>query len=391
MFGTRSSPSSAHSIVFHIGSSYVLGAHVQVHSDQAGSVPEILHIEKSELPFTAELSLADFERSLVLALDTVASKLIRTSPGAPTTITCFLSSPWFASQVRTIKLAKHAPFSITQARIDELVKKDAEAFEREELSRFDTQGSRAVAVERVIMHMKVNGYFVQELNDLKGTDLEIGLLASFADASFVKNITNAIANHFHTHKVAFHTVVHAEAALMERLLVSEESLMIVDVGGEITDVVLVSKGGVENLTSFPSGTRTLIRDIARRSGETIENAQTHLALYLDGTLESSILRRFKPAVDGALLRFTSLFSESLSQVSAHAQLPRTVVLAAPPPLLGLYTEGIKNEQQSQFTKTSGNFVVIPLEHSLLEQYLHKANRMHDAQLSVETLFLSHTK
>jgi hypothetical protein len=392
MFGQRRTPTSTDSIVFHIGSSYVLGAHVRSHSQNASAVPEILHIEKKELPFTAELLLSDFESSIVKALDVVAGKLIHTSSGTPASITCFLASPWFASQLRTIRLAKHTPFSITQKRIAELVAKDTEAFEREELSRYESgNGSKTVSIERAVMHLKVNGYFVEELQDLKGTELEIGLIASFADGNFIESVRTAIANHFHTRNIAFHTVIHAEAALLERMLVSEEALVIVDVGGEITDCALVAKKGVESLTSFPSGTRTLIREIARRHGGTLNDAQTHLSLYLDGTLESSIARKWKPILDAALYKWTLLFSESLSRLAGSGQLPRTIVLAVPPNLYSLYEQSIKNEQQSQFTQVSGKFIVLPLDHSLLENYLHNPNRGHDAQIAVESLFVTHNK
>ncbi|MBY0376483.1 hypothetical protein K2P96_00730, partial [Patescibacteria group bacterium] len=108
-------------MVFDVGSSSVGGALFKV---QESGVPRIILSLREPIVLEAELNEDRFLAQTAKALEILAGKIATKGIGAPKKIFCVLSSPWYASQTRTISMQKNTPFVFNNKLADSLIQKE---------------------------------------------------------------------------------------------------------------------------------------------------------------------------------------------------------------------------------------------------------------------------
>src|SRR6185436_7890961 len=113
-------------LVFDVGSSSVGGA---LFSAGEGGNPHIVASARELLVLEENIDADRFLDLTLKSLEKVAAVLA--SKGAPRRVFVILSSPWYSSQTRIIKMKKDEPFVFTNELADELIKKEREIFKKE--------------------------------------------------------------------------------------------------------------------------------------------------------------------------------------------------------------------------------------------------------------------
>src|SRR3989338_10999828 len=91
-------------LVFNIGSSSVGGA--LFHAQKSG-IPRIIFSIREPVVIEQNVDIDRFLFLTLQALDIVVSKIYKAGMGAPHSVFCVLSSPWYASQTRIINFEKN--------------------------------------------------------------------------------------------------------------------------------------------------------------------------------------------------------------------------------------------------------------------------------------------
>src|SRR4051812_24493075 len=105
-------------LVFNISSSSVGGA---LFLAQNSGIPKIIFSATEPLLVQEKVEADKFLDETIKTLELIAGKIYDTGLGAPKKIFCVLSSPWYASQTRTINFKKNTPFVFTEKLADELL------------------------------------------------------------------------------------------------------------------------------------------------------------------------------------------------------------------------------------------------------------------------------
>ena len=142
-------------LVFDIGSSSIGGAVFEV---QKLGIPKIILSIREPIILEDKIDTERFLFLTIKSLEIVVSRICMMGIEKPSKIFCVLSSPWYASQTRTIKLEKNTPFLFTQKLADNLIQKEISLFEEENLSKFSHAENKVQLIEFKNMKTMLNGY-----------------------------------------------------------------------------------------------------------------------------------------------------------------------------------------------------------------------------------------
>jgi hypothetical protein len=370
---------------FHIGSGSISATVTEVLS---GGMPHIIFSVTRDIQPQAVFTFSDFKTSSFKTLAMVCDDIGRLPMGTLDEVVCFLGSPWFATQIRTVHTVKNAPFAVTDTLIAEILKKDRELFQKNELSGYATQGDQAVIFEQELSQILLNGYQIKQLQGLLTKEIDLVYLISIASETLLKEFTTAIARPLHTKDIIFRSFVHAHVSVARDLLVSHDSFLALDVSGELTDVSLVQAGVMTQTTSFPFGFYTLLRFVADSLSIEIGEAESLLSLHASGKLESRRGVTLAATVEKALAQWVTLFERGVDGLSTHYNIPHLVVLTTKHSMSHYLKQAVVSESMHQFTNTSEPFSIVVINPAMLASFFKSEVPQVNGTEIIESLLLA---
>jgi hypothetical protein len=280
--------------------------------------------------------------------------------GSPDEIVCFLESPWYATQVRNIRIAKNAPFLVTEKLVKELVKRETDLFEKEELSQYGQSESESLIIEREIDGVRLNGYPSSKPYGNKVNEIELSVVISFGPRALMKAIQDEVSDIFHRSDIKFQTFAYAGSSIVQDLFISHDQFLFADVSAEMTDVVLVKDNSYREAISFPWGTHTLLRALSSKMGISISDVQALMSLYASGKLETSRIAKLNRAIGPIMSEWTRSFEITLEKLASRFSIPSTIALIIEPGMLLIFREAVLDESFIQHVLAAEPFAVVPL-------------------------------
>jgi hypothetical protein len=373
-------------LVFDIGSSSVGGSLFVM---QKSNVPKIIYSTRE--PITIEKNM-DFDRffSLTLkSLETVTNKICKMGLGAPKNVFCVLSSPWYMSQTRTIIFKKNTPFIFNQKLADTLFQKDIKSFEEECTKEYIDTKNKVLPIELKIMQIMLNGYVVSKPLDQKTTEIEMTVFVSISGEHVLEKIKETIGKHFYSQNIKFSSFAMASFAVVRDLFADQSNFLLIDIGGEVTDVSMIKKDILRSSISFSLGRNFLIRGVASVLDCSINEALSYLSLYKDGHIGDSALIKIEPVINKLKAEWLTEFQESLVNLSNDISIPATIFLTVDQDLSNFFTETIKSEQFNQYTLTESKFRIVFLgNHTLANVVSFNSGVIRDSFLTIEAIFIN---
>ncbi len=179
-----------------------------------------------------------------------------------------------------------------------------------------------------------------------------------SDEQFLQDVKNTIHKNFHTENIKFSSFAMNTFALARDMFVEKEDFVLIDIGGEVTDLSLIRKEVLRESISFPIGPNFMIRGIALEMKCSLDQAKSYLSLYKDGHAEAKIAKKLEDVISGLKADWLKSFQESLANISNDISIPATIFITVDQELAGFFSEIIKSEQFSQYTLTESKFEVI---------------------------------
>lgn len=341
-------------VVFDVGSSSVGGALFLI---QSNKIPKILFSVREQIPISQELNPDDLLASTIKTLKLVAGIIRMKGLGVPKKIYCILSSPWYASQTRIIKLERNTPFVFTAKLAENLTEKEVALFQEEYAMRGHS-GDRVRAIELKNMKILLNGYVTHVPQNQKAKDIEMTMFLSVSEETFLTKVEEAIKAHFHVEEIKFSSFVMSSFAVARDMFVNKESFLLVNVGGEVTDISMIKKDAIKESISFPAGRNFILRSIANDINDTISVAKSYLSLYKDGHMANTAPKKVENAINKVKSSWLKKFQESISNLTNDISIPSTVFITVDSELVDFFSEIIKTEEFNQYTLTESKFRVV---------------------------------
>ena len=371
-------------IVFDIGSFSVGGA---VFYMQKTGTPKIVYSIREPITFEKEINFDQFLSLTIKSLDVVVNKICMKRFGSPDKIFCILSSPWYSSQTRVINLEKNTPFVFTSKFADSLVEKEITLFEEEHGMKDGS--NNIVPIELKNMKIMLNGYVADKPLNQKAKELEMTLFVSMSQSLILNKIKESISYHFDTSNIKFSSFVMACFSVARDMFVNQENFLLVDIGGEVTDISMVKKDVLCESASFPIGRNYIVRGVSSSLGCTLDEARSYISLYKDGHMDDAVTKKIGPIIDKLKIDWLKDFQESLANLSNDISIPSTIFLTIDKDLASFFSEVIKNEQYNQYTLTESKFRIIVLGTEALHGIaVFEENIIRDTFLIIEAIYIN---
>lgn len=352
LFGAKKQSELA--LVLDVGSSSVGGALVFLNS---GMAPRIIYSIREPILLERETNFERFFNLTLSAVERVAERVSKAGLGSPRKTFVILSSPWYASQTRIITLAKDKPFIFTPKLYEDLVKKEVALFEEDYVSKFGYTGEKVRTLEVKTMRITLNGYEAEEPLGQNAESLNMALFISVSPEQVLDRIDESIARHLHKKNTRFSSFVMASFVVTRDVFTHEDNFLLVDLGGEVTEISMIKKRSLRESISFPFGTNFILRGIAAALKSTLEEAKSFLALYKAGHAVGTLAQKLDPVLKDLKSTWLKKFQESLANLSNDILIPSTIYLAVDREYGEFFKEIIKTEQFNQYTLTESKFEV----------------------------------
>ncbi len=373
-------------IVFDINSSSVGGALFYMQRD---GVPKIIYSTKEAIELEEEINIDRFLFLTNKALKTVVGKICMKGLGVPTRIFCVVDSPWYASQTRIIKLSKNTPFVFTDKLADSLIQKEISLFEEEHKIKDTNNPNRVRPIELKNMKTMLNGYATSNPYNQKATDLEMTIFISMIKEDIARQIEETIHRHFKVSEVKFTSFVMASFTVARDMFVNQENFLLINIGGEITDISMIKKDILRESISFPKGSNFIIRGVAKGLNCSLSEATAYVSLFKDGHIEESVFMKLDPIVTKLKNEWLKDFQASLSNLTNDISIPATIFITVEQEFVDFFSRIIKTEQFNQYTLTESKFRVIFLGIQALHGIaLVNENVERDPFLIIESIYIN---
>ncbi len=373
--------------IFDIGTGSVGYALVEVRGGE-DTPPKILFSSRHKIPFERHFEFSRFMKGMTRAIESCAKDLENQKPGKISNIHCFLTSPWYASQTRVIKLSKTTPFIFTQKLAESLVEKEIKLFEESTVSKYAEMGEEMVIIENKNIEVSMNGYKIVAPVGQKCKDLEMSTFISIAPESIISQISETLDHYFHS-KIKFSSFIFASYVVCRDLFISENNFILIDVSAEITDVAIIKNDILIESFSFPIGKNFLIRRIASGMAVSHEEALSYLKMCSEGHEGKDISSKLSLVLERAKSEWTKSMKEALSSMSQSISIPKRAFLSADADALCWFGEALSHGEWSDILSTQSNFEVLNInEKSFYSSCSLDAGVEHDPFLMIESIYKS---
>jgi len=351
-------------LVVHVDSSSVTGAFVSI----GGGVTSVLSSASADIAIVKDLASADFEREMRKALSAMLATLRALGQGAPDRIAVYLASPWYASQVRVARTSRPTDFVASPTLLNDMISRELKAFEEEEMRASYASGAPLRAIESKTVQVKLNGYVAADPLGKACKELELSIFVSVAPEAMLSGIEDIVEREYKA-PLRFSTFLASSFVVTRDFFPHEDDYLLIDVGGEITDVSVVRAGALATSFSFPIGRNALLRRLSHGLGRSISEAIAICALYKEDKVEASVRDACAGIVKDSKDEWLASFQRAAFTGAGERSLPSTVMLSVGSDIAPWFVETVRREEFHRGSGTGHVPKVILLEASVFHESL----------------------
>jgi len=370
---------------------------------QENHIPEIILNRRLSLPLTEkwnkEKSLDDICQNLQKLLKIVlkeSAKTLHISLKKLETkkikdVLCIVSSPWCISKIKSYGIKEKTPTEITPRLIDLITKKinkyDLETPESPEkqaknLAKIGESEELYKIIEKKIIQTKLNGYITFDPINKMAREIELSIF----EGKILKKAIGKIGSTIHAQvsaNILFHSFSLTGFAIIEEMFPESHDYLLVEVGGEITELTSVRDGLIVGSTYLESGKNLFLRNVTKEFGVNPDIALSFIKLFYEKRSEKEFNNKIKDVIKHSELEWIDNFKKTLSTLKE--KLPVKIFLAMESPLVPFWSEFIKNQLIE--SPLSSNSEVISLNNNALSQFCKFSTSESDTLLAIDTIFL----
>lgn len=346
--------------IFDIGSGSVGGALVRVPLD-GKSLPTIIKSTRTDIVTRKELDFNLFLKDMILALGFASKALYQSKLGAPDEIVCVLASPWYISETRLIRMSKEHSFIFSKKIIDELAKKEITSLDILYKGKYGDTESAPEVIEHPILGISLNGYQVDDPIGKKTRSIEMDMVISLSPNLCLDQIKEILSKTFHNTPVSFSSFMMSSYVAVRDRYMNHESYLLLDIGGEVTDVAIISKGILRESLSFPYGKKSLLRDISNKLKIELRDAKEIFSLFNKGVISTKESAKISSVLSEVEKSWGQSFRESINTLPRILTLPNVMFLTIDPEVKDWFMKVINNEEYIQSMVPNKKFALISLD------------------------------
>lgn len=346
--------------IFDIGSGSIGGAITRIPSN-GKTIPTIIKSVRNDIAFHDELDFNIFLKDMLSALKKTTDSLYDAKLGAPDEIVCVLASPWYLSETRVIKMSREHSFVFTNKLADEMLEKEITSLNSIYEKKYGGAKSTPEVVEHHVMGVSLNGYLVNEPIGMHSRSVEMHMVISLSPKSCLDEIRDTISKTFHHIPVSFASFAVCSYLAVREKYVTPDSYLLLDIGGEVTDVSIITKGILKASLSFPFGKRTFFKYICTKLEIELRDAVEIFNMFSTNTLSERKKKKVEPLFKSIENSWGEAFRQCIGTLPHTLTLPGTIFITADQDIRSWFVEVVRNEPFIQSMVSEHKCTVITLE------------------------------
>ncbi len=235
-------------------------------------------------------------------------------------VTVIFSSPWQVSRVRDIHVTHERAFIVTLDFLESFKKVEATHL-MEESEKGEKQSD---VVQEEVEHVRVNGYASDNYIGKRTSVFDASLYLGEVRHSVLEMVRENIFTHTHIHKTEIQVCTSPFVffkAISEVYKISNPSgnFIFIDIGEEVTDMILGHGGIFISTVSFTSGAQFVIRQISKVLDVSPEIALSTLYLFLHNKADTDLHDRVKTLLVALGNEWLIYFEDAMSSLLATTE------------------------------------------------------------------------
>jgi hypothetical protein len=212
---------------------------------------------------------------------------------------------------------------------------------------------------------------------------------SVGEERVLNAIEDTIAKYFHFNQIKFASFTLASFTIVRDMNIEKENFLLLDIGGEVTNISMVKKNMLRESASFPLGRNFLTRGVASGMGCTQSEAKSFISLFKDGHAEATVSEKMTLIMNQLRTEWLKYFQESLANLSNDISIPSTIYMTTDKDLADFFSQTIKAEQFNQYTLTDSKFEIIFLGSEVFHGIaVFEEQAIHESALIIDSVYVN---
>src|SRR3989344_1589486 len=355
MFSFGSANKSRQRIVLDISSSQVDGALINFGAEGSCEVIKSFHSENIVLP---EVDLPALWRKLEKLAGDAVKELSPADLKVDEAMVIF-SSPWYFSETHHIFQKFDVPETINKEFADNAVKGESEKFKKTVFERFRIADKDALVLPIEMMQARLNGYptsssgleFLGKKAEIFEAFLYLSVLFAPAADSIKNILENAGIRKIDITSSPF--VFYRSASQIQKT-----NFVVVDIGGEVTDVILIRGGVISDILSYGRGFNHAVRKVSSAFKVGLEEAMALIASSAENKLEAGLNERVKGGLKDAANEWQNLLKEAAERLASRELLPEKIIFLGYASGFDEFKDAARRQELAHFTVLGRPFSVL---------------------------------
>jgi len=312
--------------------------------------PQIISLSRVPVNFLFDVNFDAFWRCTLASLKKVIKILLKNYPSGPDACLCVFISPWFLSQTKIINVRREKKFKVTRDFFENLMKSEEESFKSQEATQLKGEPG---FIEHEIIKTELNGYYTRSPLGKIAKTIRLHIYMSLGIGSIKTKIEEEVLENFGDIPLSFKTFPFIAFQILNSTINNQEGLILVDIGGEITDISLIRNNCLEETISFPRGKNFLLRRIASEFKTFSQEADSILQTYLKGHSLKGDSEKISKIIEEVKKDWGNFFEIAVKNIAENpptgGPLPQTLFLMGDEVIGGQFIKCAEEERFSQYT------------------------------------------
>ncbi|MBI2507167.1 MAG: hypothetical protein HYW09_00960 [Candidatus Niyogibacteria bacterium] len=310
-------------LIFNIGSSEINGALVFF---RYGFKPDIERRFKSENIILPEVDLRRLWRRIEGPIDKIMRSYKEITRKADEALVVF-SSPWYYSEIYPRLDKFDSPRKITGNYAQKIIDMAEDDFKKQARAEFGLLKDDLAFTRSQITGAKINGYSLKQPGqNISGKFAKEIFLSVYTSAFFSKAaifLKNAFLERgiktleFQSSPWIFFEVLSKDG---------QRDVSVVEIGGEITDIIMIKEGEMRKIASFGRGYNYIVRRLASVLRLGLDEAASTLSAYEENKLDRELKESVNRSLEESIKEWAGLFKETVEKQMLPDLMPEKIIL-----------------------------------------------------------------
>jgi hypothetical protein len=167
--------------------------------------------------------------------------------------------------------------------------------------------------------------------------------------------------------------------------VNNDSYLLLDIGGEVTDIGIVSNGIIKDSLSFPYGRQTLFRNISKKLNIELRDVYQMFSLFTQDILRQEDKIKFTPVLESQREIWGKFFKDTIKTLPETSILPNIIFLTIDADVKDWFAKIINNGEYIQSTALDKKFTLVTIDGGEFLNMCNVKNGTCDPFLMIEAI------